>query len=86
MTGGRTGGHVLPNLSKVFNFYFYLTLSNCVIKCKVTGKRITIKELDMDYKFRSSTIFLLEKAVNWAEKSVKKVIDSVEKRTKKCTK
>ena len=41
----------------------------------------------MDQKFRPSTRFGPEKAVNWAEKGgVKKVIDSVEKRTKSCTK
>ena len=34
----------------------------------------------MDQKFRSGTVFLdREKAVNWAEEGVKKVIDSEEK-------
>ena len=34
----------------------------------------------MDQKFRSGTVFLdPEKAVNWAEERVKKVIDSEEK-------
>ena len=36
--GGRTGGHVPKNLSKIF--YLFLTLPNCSIKCKVTEKRI----------------------------------------------
>ena len=38
MTGGRTGGHVPKNLSKIFKIF--LTLPNCAIKWKVTGKRL----------------------------------------------
>ena len=38
MTGGRTGGHVPKNLRKIFNIF--LTLPNCAIKWKVTGKRL----------------------------------------------
>ena len=64
----------------------FLTLPNCAIKCKATGKRINQGavyglEIPAQYKF-----FGAEKTVNWAEKGVKKVIDSVEKRTNSCTK
>ena len=38
MIGGRTGGHVPKNLSKILNFF--LTLLNCAIKGTVAGKRI----------------------------------------------
>ena len=36
--GWHTGGHVPKNLSKILNFF--LTLPNCAIKWKVTGKHI----------------------------------------------
>ena len=38
MIEGRTGEYVPKNLSEILNLF--LTLSNCVIECKVTGKRI----------------------------------------------
>ena len=38
MIEGRTGEYVTKNLSEILNLF--LTLSNCVIECKVTGKRI----------------------------------------------
>ena len=84
MIGGRNGGHVLKNLSKIFNIF--LTLLNCAIKYKVTGKRINREagyglEIPIQCNF-----FGPEKAVVWPEKGVKKVINSVEKRTKNCTK
>ena len=81
--GGHTGGHVPKNLSKILNIF--LTLPNCAIKCKVTGKHINQGagyglEIPVQY-----IIFGLERAVDRAEKGVKKVIDSVEKRPTNCT-
>ena len=54
MIGGRTGGHVSKNLSKIFNLF--LTLPNCAIKWKVTGKRINcgagyVLEIPVQYNF-----------------------------------
>ena len=84
MTGGRTGGHVPKNLSKIFNIF--LTLPNGSIKWKVTGKRLNRGagyglEIPVQYNF-----FGPEKTVDLAEKGVKNVIDSLGNRTKNCTK
>ena len=54
MIGGRTGGHVPKNLSKIFNLL--LTLPNCTIKWKVTGKCINrgagyVLEIAVQYNF-----------------------------------
>ena len=68
------------NLSKIFKLF--LTLPNCAIKCNVTRKRINQRaryglEIPVQYYFFGS-----EKIVDWEEKSVKKVMGSVEKRAK----
>ena len=38
MNGGQTSGHIQKNLNIIFKLF--LTLPNCVIKCKVIGHRI----------------------------------------------
>ena len=80
MIEGRTGECVPKNLSEILNLF--LTLSNYVIECKVTGKRINRRagnglEIPVLYN-----CFGPEKAVDQTEKDVKKVTDGVEKRTK----
>ena len=60
------------NLSKICNLF--LTLPNCAIKCKVTGKCVYRGagcglEIPVQYNF-----FGQEKAVEWAEKGVKKLL------------
>ena len=77
MIGGQTGGHIPKNLNRIFKLF--LTLPNCVIKCKVIGNRINRGagyrlEIPAQYKF-----FGLGKAVDWAEKIVRMFIHSVEK-------
>ena len=78
MIGGRIGSHVPKNVSKVFNLF--LTLPNCAIKCKFTRKYIYrgagyILEIPVQYNF-----FGPDKAVDWADKGVKEVIDSAGKK------
>ena len=72
------------NLSRK-TYKLFLTILNCVIKCKVVGKRIN-RGLDTNYYTVHYTFFGPGKAVDWAEKSVRKVTDSVEKRAMNCTK
>ena len=81
MTERDTGRHVPNNWITIFNLF--VTLPNCAIKCKVIGKHINRGtgyrlEILVQYNF-----FWNGKST---EKDVKKVIDSVEKRTKNCTK
>ena len=47
---------------------------------------ITQEYKDLILRFIQYKFIGTEKAVDWAEKNIKRVIDSVEKRTKNCTK
>ena len=83
MIGGRTGGHVSENLNKIFNIF--LTLPNCVIKCKVAGKRINqgagyVLEIPLQYNF-----FGPKKSCGLGCERFKKLL-TVKKRTNNCTK
>ena len=77
MIGEQTGEHISKNMSKIFKLY--LMFPNCVIKCKVVGNRIN---RGADYKDPVQNKFSWSgKTVNWVEKSVRKDIDSVKRRT-----
>ena len=57
-----------------FLTFFNLTLPNCAIKCKITGKRIN---WDAAYRLKTPVeynFFEPEKTVDWAEKGVKKIL------------
>ena len=80
----RVVGHVPKNLSKVFNQF--MKISNCTIECKVTGKRVNRGagyglEITVQYTFTGP-----ERAVEWAEKNVKKVIEYINNKVNKCVK
>ena len=69
---GKTSGHIPKNLSKTFKCF--LTLPNCTIKCIVLGKRVNHGagygiEIPVNFKLLGPG-----KAIQWAEKAVKKVI------------
>ena len=77
---GKTGGHILKNLSKTFKCF--LTLPNCTIKCTVIGKRVNHGagyglEISVNSKFLGAV-----KAIQWAENAVKTVIQNIEQRAK----
>ena len=77
-------GHVPINLSKIF--HEFLQIPNCTTGCKVTGKRVNRGagyglEIPVQYIFVGA-----EKAVEWAEKHIKKVFDNVNKKVIKCLK
>ena len=81
---GKTGAHIAKNLSKTFKRF--LTLSNCTIKCTVTGKRVSHGagyglEIPLNFKSIGPT-----KAIQWAENAVKKVIQNIGQRVKHCKK
>lgn len=80
----RVVGHVPKNLSKLFNQF--LKIPNCTIGCKVTGKRVNRGagyglEIPVQYRFNGA-----EKAVEWAEKNIKKVFMNLNKKIEKCMK
>ena len=71
-------GHVPINLSKIF--HQFLKIPNCTIGCKVTRKRVNRGtgyglEIPVQYIFVGA-----EKAVEWAEKHLKKVFENVNKK------
>ena len=60
----RIVGHVPKNVSKIF--HQFMKIPNCIIGCKVTGKRVNHGagyglEIPVQYKFIGA-----EKAVEWA--------------------
>ena len=78
----KTGGHILKNLSKIFKRF--LMLPNCKIKCTATGKHVNHGagyrlKIPVNFKFLGPV-----KAIQWAEKSVKKVIQNIDQRVKHC--
>ena len=81
---GKTGGHILKNLSKTFKCF--LTLPNCTVKCTVIGKRVNHGtgyglEIPVNFKFLGPA-----KAIQGAENAVKKVIQNIDQRAKHCKK
>lgn len=77
-------GHVPKNLSKIF--HQFMRIPNCTISCKVTGKRVNRGagyglEIPVQYRFIGA-----KKAVEWAEKNIKKVFESIDKKFNKCVK
>ena len=68
----RIVGHVPKNLSKIF--HQFMKIRNCTIGCKVTGKRVNRGagygvKIPVQYRFIGA-----EKAVEWAEKNIKKFL------------
>ena len=64
----------------------FLKIPNCTIGCKVTGKRVNRGagyglEIPVQYIFVGA-----EKAVEWAEKHIKKAFENVNKKVTKCLK
>ena len=81
---GKTGRHIPKNLSKTFKRF--LTLPNCTIKCIVIGKRDNHGagyglEIPVNFKLRGPA-----KAIQWAENTVKTVIQNIEQKVKHCKK
>ena len=67
----RIVGHVPNNLSKTF--HQFMKIPNCTIGCKVTGKRVN-RRVGYGLEIRIQCKFIgAEKAVEWAEKNIKKV-------------
>ena len=63
-----------------------MEIPNCTIVCKVTGKRVNCgagygKEIPVQYRFIGA-----EKAVEWAEKNIKKVFENIYKKVNRCVK
>ena len=80
----RIVGHVPKNLSKIF--HQFTKILNCTIGCKVTGKRVNRRagyglEIPVQYRFIGA-----EKAVEWAEKNIRKVFENINKKVNKCVK
>ena len=80
----RIVGHVPKNLSKIF--HQFMKIPNCTIGCKVTGKRVNRGagyglEIPVQYRFIDA-----EKAVEWAEKNIKKVFENINKKVNRCVK
>ena len=78
----RIVGHVPKNLNKIFH-QFYL---NCIIRSKVTGKHVNRGtgydlEIPVQYRFIGA-----KKAIEWAEKNIKKVFENINKEVNKCVK
>lgn len=64
-------------------FKLFLTLLNCVIKCKTDGKRIKWGAgYGLEIAFQCM-LFGPRKIVDWAEKSVREIIDSAGKALRK---
>ena len=77
-------GHVPKNLSKIF--HQFIKISNCTIRYKVTEKRVNRGasyglEILVQYRFIGA-----EKAVEWAEKSIKKVFENINTKINKYVK
>ena len=80
----RIVGHVPENLSEIF--HQFMKISNCTIGCKVTGKRVDRGAgyglgILVQYRFIGAV-----KAVEWAEKNIKKVFENINKKVNKCVK
>ena len=63
-----------------------MKIRNSTIGCKVTGKRVNRgagygPEIALLYRFIGA-----EKAVEWAEKNIKKVFENINKKVNKCVK
>ena len=79
-----TFGDIPKNLSQTSKGF--LTLPNCTIKCTVTGKRVNHGagfglEIPVNFKFLGPV-----KAIQWAENTLKKVIQNIDQRVKHCKK
>ena len=75
---------MIENLSKIF--HQFMKIPNCTIRCKVTGKRVNRGagyglEIPVQYRFIGA-----KKAVEWAEKNIKKVFENMNKKFNKCVK
>ena len=81
--GGKNGRDIPKNLSKTFNRF--LTLRNYTIKCTVIRKCVILAgyglEIPVNFKFLGPA-----KVNQWAENTVKKVIQNIEQRVKHCKK
>ena len=80
----RIVGHVPKNLSKIF--HHFMKIPNCTTECKVIGKRVNRGagyglEILVQYRF-----ICARKAVEWAEKNIKKVFENINKKVNKCVK
>ena len=76
--------HVPKNLSKTF--HQFMKIPNCTTGCKVTGKRVNRGtgyglESPVWYRFIGA-----EKAVEWAEKNIKKAFENIDKKVNKYVK
>ena len=81
---GKVVGHVPMNLSKLFNKF--LKIPSCTIRCKVTGKRVN---RGAGYGLEIPVHYALigpDKAVSFTERCIKKILDSVDKKVRKCLK
>ena len=63
-----------------------MKIPNCLIRCKVTGKRVNHAagyglEIPVQHRFIGA-----EKAVEWAEKNIKEVFENINKEVNKCVK
>ena len=63
-----------------------MKIPNCTIGCKVTGERVNRGagcdlEIPVQYRFIGA-----EKAVEWAEKNIKKVFENINKKVNNCVK
>ena len=80
----RIVGHVPKNLSKIMNGF--TKIPSCSLRCKVTGKRVN---RGAGYGLEIPVVHELiepEKAVDWGEKNIKKILDVVNRKVKKCIK
>ena len=80
----RIVGHVPKNLSQIF--HQFMKIPNCIIRCKVTGKRVNRGagyglEIPVRHRFIGA-----EKKVKWAGKNIKKVFENIYKKVNKCVK
>ena len=80
----KIGEHIPKNLSKTFKRF--LTLPNCTINCTVIGKGVNHGagyglEIPVNFKFLGPA-----KAIQWAEKAVKKILQNTDQRLKHCKK
>ena len=76
--------HVPKNLSKIMNRFTKIPC--CSLRCKVTGKRVN---RGAGYGLEIPVVYKLigpEKAVDWGDKNIKKILDVVNRKVKKCIK
>ena len=80
----RIVGHVPKNLSKIMNRFTKIT--SCSLRWKVTGKRVN---RGAGYGLEIPIVYELnrpEKAVDWGEKNIKKILHVVNRKVKNCIK